>query len=340
MNLNLSEFVVLDTDVTDGPCTLLVDTQADISTIKENVAQNDLDLDIDDIIEIKGITEGVTESLGATTESNLLYKNFRIPQNFHIVPKDFNIGADGILGKDFIKQYKCNIDYDTMILSFYFNNELIEIPLLDGPDSDSIAIPARCEVVRKINLSNCSDETCFIDNQELAPGIMVARSIVNSKSTLVRIINTTNYVRVVKTNSIQSESISKYNIYSIDATTENKTRTDTLIAEVEKHTPEHAKGKIIPLCREFNDIFALETDKMTVNNFYQQSFKLKDNSPVYTKNYRQPHSQKAEIKSQVDKLLKNELIEPCASEFNSPIILVPKKGANNTKNGGYALIID
>lgn len=79
MNLNLSEFVVLDTDVTDGPCTLLVDTQADISTIKENVAQNDLDLDIDDIIEIKGVTEGITESLGATTESHLLYKNFRIP---------------------------------------------------------------------------------------------------------------------------------------------------------------------------------------------------------------------------------------------------------------------
>lgn len=329
---------MLNTDITDDPCTLLIDTQADISIMKENVTYEDLDLDTNDIIEITGVTDGVTCSLGNTTEANLLYKNLRIPQNFHIVPKNFNIGADGILGKDFSKTYKCNINYDTMILSFNFHNKIVEIPLMDGPDSDTIAIPARCEVVRKIKLTDCHDETRFINNQELAPGVMVARSIVDSKAPLVRIINTTNSVRVVKTNSVQSESISNFNIYNIDSTTENKTRIDTLLSEVEKHIPEYAKNKILPLCREFNDIFALETDKMTVNNFYQQTVKLKDDSPVYIKNYRQPHSQKEEIKRQVDKLLKNDLIEPSASEFNSPVLLVPKKGANNPKK--WRLCID
>lgn len=70
---------------------------------------------------------------------------------------------------------------------------------------------------------------------------------------------------------------------------------------------------------------------MTTNNFYVQKLKLKDTSPVYIKNYRIPHSQKSEIDQQVAKLLKNDFIEPSSSEYNSPIILVPKPALNSVK---------
>lgn len=85
----------------------------------------------------------------------------------------------------------------------------------------------------------------------------------------------------------------------------------------------------MPLCQEFADIFAL--DPMTVNNFYTQKLRIKDETPVYTKNYRIPHSQKEEITSQVNKLLKNEFIEPSASAYNSPLLLVPKPALNGQK---------
>lgn len=69
---------------------------------------------------------------------------------------------------------------------------------------------------------------------------------------------------------------------------------------------------------------------MTQNNFYEQKLRVTDNVPVYTKNYRLPNSQKAEIKSQVQKLIDNDLLEPSQSAYNSPLILVPKKSQNGT----------
>lgn len=81
-----------------------------------------------------------------------------------------------------------------------------------------------------------------------------------------------------------------------------------------------------------------KSDKMTVNNFYTQTFELSNNKPVYVKNYRTPYAQKQEIRQQVDNLIKNDLIDPAVSNYNSPIILVPKKSTDNTKK--YRMCID
>lgn len=72
-------------------------------------------------------------------------------------------------------------------------------------------------------------------------------------------------------------------------------------------------------------------DKMSVNNFYEQKLRLRDNEPVYIKNYRLPHTQKQEINRQVQNLFENKLIEHSTSNFNSPLILVPKKSPTNEK---------
>lgn len=70
---------------------------------------------------------------------------------------------------------------------------------------------------------------------------------------------------------------------------------------------------------------------MTINNFYTQKLRIKDTDPVYIKNYRLPHSQKVEVHSQVEELLRNDFIEPRASNYNSYIILVPKPPLNGKK---------
>lgn len=74
-------------------------------------------------------------------------------------------------------------------------------------------------------------------------------------------------------------------------------------------SPKHIHNDLLPLLNEFNDIFALPTDKMTQNNFCEQKLRLSDNTPVYIKKYRLPHSQKAEINRHVQKLKDNDLIE-------------------------------
>lgn len=61
----------------------------------------------------------------------------------------------------------------------------------------------------------------------------------------------------------------------------------------------------------------LDSDTLTTNNFYTQKLTLTDSKPVFIKNYRLPYSQKAEIEAQVNSLLKNNVIEPSVSSYNS-----------------------
>lgn len=74
---------------------------------------------------------------------------------------------------------------------------------------------------------------------------------------------------------------------------------------------------------------------MTVNDFYSQHIRTTDKEPVNTKNYRIPHTQKVEINRQVNIFLKNELVEPSMSNYNSPVLIVPKK-----EKGKWRMCID
>lgn len=62
-----------------------------------------------------------------------------------------------------------------------------------------------------------------------------------------------------------------------------------------------------------------------MNNFYSQHIPLQDTAPVYMPNYKSIHSQQEEIRSQVKKLLDEDIMQPSVSPYNSPIMLVPKK---------------
>lgn len=54
--------------------------------------------------------------------------------------------------------------------------------------------------------------------------------------------------------------------------------------------------------------------------------------------YEIPQFQKAELNSQINKMLANNIIQEEQSEWNSPVLLVPTKSANDSKN--WRLLID
>lgn len=66
--------------------------------------------------------------------------------------------------------------------------------------------------------------------------------------------------------------------------------------------------------------------------------KFKDTEQVYTRNYRQPRSDREEINGQVQQLFDDDLIELSTSNFNSPIFLVPKKSVDGTPKS--RLVVD
>lgn len=158
--------------------------------------------------------------------------------------------------------------------------------------------------------------------------MFVARTIID---TVLKIINTTNEVMTVRNNDVDIETLNDYDLFDLDTVKNDENRTETLLNIIREEAPEYCQDKLLPLCSEYADVFALESDSMTVNNFYTQKLRMKDETPVYIKNYRMPHSQKEEVNSQVNALLKNDFIEPSTSAYNSPLLLVPKPPLNGKK---------
>lgn len=309
------------------PYSLLVDTQADISILKYSAITTDAPIDRSDTISIKGITSEILSSIG--TCIILIYiGDTTIEHLFHIVSDHFDINADGIIGKDFLAKFNCQINFESMTITIN-NTNSPKILSINRNTIDTVTIPARSETTEHFHID--SQVPCLVDNTEISPGVFIARTIVHPNQAYIRVINTCETPQIISRHLSSNEPLDHYSIYSLMKVHMNPEREEEVIRIITPKIPPQFRALLIPLIRQFADIFALTTDVMTTNNFYEQKLRIKDDSPTYIKNYRTPHSQKIEIQQQISNLLSNSLIEPSTSCYNSPIILVPKKSPTNLK---------
>lgn len=325
------------TTLNDSVLILLVDTGADISVIKTGQVGN-TSINLNDITSLHGIGAGITYTLGKVI-TELRIKNLLVKHEFHVVSDEFPIPSDGILGLDFIRKYNCMLDYQTdqdwLILRPSDYPGDITVPMLDSPSINSISIPARSEVIRVIGIQN-SDKDILIPNQELQDGIFVANTIATSTKPLVRIVNTTPNDVVIRNINLKTENLDDYETIMPN----DKFCDQIKLQLLSKNFPDFVRPKLENLCKEYIDVFALETERISVNNFYKQKLRLRDTEPSYVKNYRIPYKHKEEIARQVDKLIDDDIIEPSASEYNSPILLVPKKSLPGSDQKRWRLVVD
>lgn len=288
-----------------------------------------------EIIELKGITNDIVETFG-TVSLALKLTNYTIYHKFNIVPQDFPIPTNGLIGKDFLQCYSCILDYGTN--AFTIRTKFGETKLDMNRSANQIFLPPRCEVYRIFKIEQIKSFPAVIKSKQIADGVWCATSIIHDDTPAIRIVNTTDEIVSIKNIKLQSEAIDKYNILKMKEEKSENERTEKLLNILKTKAPIHMQTELLSLCKDFADVFAMENDTATKNNFYTQTLNVTDHTPVFTKNYRMPHSQKNEIAKQVNKLLKNDLIEPSQSPYSSPIILVPKK-SNNTEKA-WRLCID
>lgn len=329
-NLNYSDFIVLEcSDTIDTYTSFLVDTQADISVIKIEALNENAYIDSSDLITIKGITTEPITSFG-TVQLDIYFQQNKISHTFHVVPNEFNIPSNGIIGKEFNKKHNCKIDYSDMTYTIRCNGSEISIPINFESQENTVVLPARSETFRIFHILNFKEPSIIL-NQEIESGIFIPTTVVHSQNTVIRVLNTNFEPKSIKNVIKSSANLSDYNVFQVKKSVDDAKREKLFKKKLSEKSFRHAKREILELCTEFSDIFAMPDDQMSVNNFYEQKIRTKDNEPVYVKNYRLPHTQKQEINSQVQKLLSNDLIEPSVSSYNSPLILVPKKSTNGEK---------
>lgn len=204
------------------------------------------------------------------------------------------------------------------------------------PEANFLYVPARSECIRQFLPIN-SESDQYVPASEISPGVYTCRSIVCPRTPFVRIINTNDFDTKIPNKLSHTDNINEYELVRSNNTTRT-TRTQTLIDILTPNFPKHVQKELSALCTEYSDIFHLDSDQLTSNNFYEQTIRLQDKSPVYIKNYRIPYTHKEEINKQIDKLLKDELIEPSTSSYNSPLLIVPKKSTNGERK--YRMVID
>lgn len=93
-------------------------------------------------------------------------------------------------GLDFLTKYKTFINYEDCTLTIRIPVATpLTIPIIDSPDRNrfSLILPARSEVIRKIDIN---DDYILIPNQRLSNHVYVARTIVHRLNPRIKIMST------------------------------------------------------------------------------------------------------------------------------------------------------
>lgn len=315
---------------------------------------------------------------------------------FHVVPDNFPIPYDGLIGNDFIKRYKCHIDYenDSLRLGVYqiplnhvessltlnstnpttkscLNSSSDSSPIPNQhqlqnlsskainqsdnpsnlPTTNEITLAPRSETIVKIQVVNPEIEEgiCpqvpILDDVFLCPSIV---KLIDNRHAITSILNTSEKTVKISQLEIVLEPLphSEDPVY-INKVTSNKSfqnsKSDRLTKISESLRTDHLnneeKNSLTKICHEYNHIFHLEGDTLSYTDTVMHEIPITSSTPINTKSYRYPQIHKEEVDRQISKMLKQNIIEPSSSPWNSPVWVVPKKSDASGKKK-WRIVID
>jgi len=97
---------------------------------------------------------------------------------FYVVDR-LPVNAGGILGNNFLTQFKAIINYETFEVSVKPNNKLRFSIAMTAADKTKITLPPRCEVFRYCETTNSEDSVVF--PIEICEGVFTAGALVRPR---------------------------------------------------------------------------------------------------------------------------------------------------------------
>ena len=267
---------------------------------------------------------------------------------------------DGVIGNDFIAKFHAHLDYfgrtiTLPLMSLYKKDLSIDAaasltnqnvldkvlqivpPLAKTKQSHmmSAIIPARSEKLISIKTDRNSD--CLILGTEIQHQVYLGSSLSSSvdNSILVTILNANDKDVTVDAEHICNHvhNIDDYEIFNLDNTEVSPTNVDpNRLENLENslkldHLNEEERSSILTICRNYHDIFHLPSDTLTVTTATTHKIPmLPDSGIVFKKQYSRPRWEWEIINDHVDQLMRDNRIVPSSSPYNSPVLVVPRKG--------------
>ena len=265
-----------------------------------------------------------------------------------------SLSVDGILGMDFLTENKCKIDVGERKLQIQSRG--IQVSLQEAATSkcvqcpvlhmeETVVIPAwsEMEVMATMNgkphtLGTWVAEAAVVGKM----GLVTARSVVQSTTgrTPIRVINLTQQPATLHrgTKLAELEEVDECLIAATEPkkVSEDRERISHVSAEklkclqelasnAEIDLSEEEKEVFLELLLEYADVFAVSDEDLGHTEQLQHSIHTGDSAPIRQSTRRVPLHRKQEIHDLLQDMLKRKVIQPSASPWASPVVLVPKK---------------
>lgn len=187
MNLAYNDFISLKTNVTEDINDFLVDSQGDICAIKRGALSDGVMIDRSNVSSIKGVTDEPIKTYG-TLKVDLYVNDLIITHLFHVVPDRFAIPTNGLIGKDFLRMYRCKLDYDDFSFTIRTEIKNVVIPFSDQL-SDDVVLPSRCETFRIFKQSQDIEMngSYVIPSREILPDVFTANTVAHDRDPIIRV---------------------------------------------------------------------------------------------------------------------------------------------------------
>ena len=270
--------------------------------------------------------------------------NQSYPVKFHVVPANFPIAQDGIMGEDFMKQTGTVIDYGSNRAVINFGQIRAAVNFINEPKT--VIIPPRTEKVIKYGPVDILEESLATLQNDLPNGLFISTALVKPQNGFVylSILNISEDPIPLPNNFfVAFAPLSNYNVYFFNETCVKEVvenRLENLTNQIEvSHLNTEEKSSILSICRKYNKLFHLEGDLLTTTTATKHTICVDPlKPPINVKPYRLAEVHKSEIKKQVDDMLVQGIVKHSDSPWNSPLLVVPKKSENDVKK--WRVVVD
>lgn len=258
---------------------------------------------------------------------------FNSPGELTFLVFQFHNYFDGLLGLDALTQLEAKVDLANQLL--ITRNSTIPIQFKPNFMSQKYTIPPNSKFITKLPV-DIRNGDIFIPSTEFKPGLYTSEGIYKSNDwySIVEVINSHNYeqtllveqpIKVTKISSTEVCELNNINIEYNNQIPNERLNTDiTQLVRVD-HLNFEERRMILKICREYDDIFLKEGQKLTFTNVVKHSIPTIEDVPIYTKSYRYPYVHKEEVRNQITDMLNQGIIRPSYSPWSSPVWIVPKK---------------
>ena len=333
-----------DVQIQDGKVNLLVDTGSSVSLLsyetfcKLGLSEGSLTKFENELF----AADGKSLDIKGCATLEFVCCSFRFEQNFVVASLDY---LSGILGMDFLQKYKADLQISRQTLKTSQGKIRVSKQKVYNcariRTCEKTVVPPNSEVFVECQSDRqLSDSVGLVEPAKYlkSKGVLVAKSLVNPNNDKV-VLSVLNLSK--KPVKLEPEAIiGKINTVDGIVSIEQSKKNLDSISECEDKLPEHLemlvdksssklteseRNSVKNLLAQFQDIFVGPDGELGQTDLTTHKIDTKDAEPFKIPPRRVAPTRKKVIEEEVDKMLKQGIIEPSDSPWSSPVCLVTKK---------------